>query len=138
MIFPIKYENMDIKLGKNQIKKNYICDEFFTYCILSDPLRVTAQRDLRAFFAEWVTYFTWNEATRKGDQKENSNGKGKHGKTGEGYERQRCVPWLKNQAGPDIGIHLMYGSEIWTLKKADQNRIESFELRVWRRLLGIN
>ena len=31
-----------------------------------------------------------------------------------------------------------YGSESWTLKKADQNRIESFELRVWRRLLGIN
>ena len=30
-----------------------------------------------------------------------------------------------------------YGSESWTLKKADQNRIESFELWVWRRLLRI-
>ena len=30
-----------------------------------------------------------------------------------------------------------YGSESWTIKKADQKRIEAFELWVWRRLLRV-
>ena len=30
-----------------------------------------------------------------------------------------------------------YGSESWTLRKADQLRLKSFEIRAWRRLLRI-
>ena len=32
---------------------------------------------------------------------------------------------------------LMYGSEIWTLKKAEHRRIDAFELWCWRRLLRV-
>ena len=32
---------------------------------------------------------------------------------------------------------VMYGCEIWTLKKAEQQRINAFELWCWRRLLGV-
>ena len=31
----------------------------------------------------------------------------------------------------------MYGCEIWTLKKAERQRIDAFELRCWRRLLRV-
>ena len=31
----------------------------------------------------------------------------------------------------------MYGSEIWTIKKADHRRIDAFELWCWRRLLRV-
>ena len=31
----------------------------------------------------------------------------------------------------------MYGSETWTIKKADCQRIDAFELRCWRRLLRV-
>ena len=30
-----------------------------------------------------------------------------------------------------------YGCESWTIKKAEHRRIDAFELRVWRRLLGV-
>ena len=32
---------------------------------------------------------------------------------------------------------VMYGCEIWTIKKADCRRIDAFELRCWRRLLRV-
>ena len=32
---------------------------------------------------------------------------------------------------------VMYGCESWTVKKAERRRIDSFELRCWRRLLRI-
>ena len=31
-----------------------------------------------------------------------------------------------------------YGVEEWTLKKSDRNRIESFEMWCWRKMLGIS
>ena len=31
----------------------------------------------------------------------------------------------------------MYGCESWTVKKAEHRRIDAFELRCWRRLLGV-
>ena len=32
---------------------------------------------------------------------------------------------------------VMYGCEIWTVKKAEQQRIDAFELWCWRRLLRV-
>ena len=32
---------------------------------------------------------------------------------------------------------VMYGSEIWTIKKAERQRIDAFELWCWRRLLRV-
>ena len=32
---------------------------------------------------------------------------------------------------------VMYGCESWTVKKADSQRIEAFELQCWRRLLRV-
>ena len=32
---------------------------------------------------------------------------------------------------------VMYGRESWTLKKAERQRIDAFELRFWRRLLRV-
>ena len=32
---------------------------------------------------------------------------------------------------------VMYGCESWTIKKAEPRRIDAFELRCWKRLLGI-
>ena len=32
---------------------------------------------------------------------------------------------------------VMYGCEIWTIKKAEQQRIDAFELWCWRRLLRV-
>ena len=32
---------------------------------------------------------------------------------------------------------VMYGSEIWTIKKAEPRRIDAFELWCWRRLLRV-
>ena len=32
---------------------------------------------------------------------------------------------------------VMYGCESWTIKKAESQRIDAFELRCWRRLLRV-
>ena len=32
---------------------------------------------------------------------------------------------------------VIYGCEIWTVKKAERRRIDAFELWCWRRLLGV-
>ena len=36
-----------------------------------------------------------------------------------------------------IFLVVMYGSEIWTLKKAECQRIDAFELWYWRRILRV-
>ena len=36
-----------------------------------------------------------------------------------------------------IVLVIMYGYESWTIKKAERQRIDAFELRCWRRLLRV-
>ena len=36
-----------------------------------------------------------------------------------------------------VFLVVMYGCESWTKKKAEQQRIDSFEMRCWRRLLRV-
>ena len=36
-----------------------------------------------------------------------------------------------------VFLVIMYGCEIWTIKKAEHQRIDSFELQCWRRLLRV-
>ena len=36
-----------------------------------------------------------------------------------------------------VFLVVMYGCESWTVKKAECQRIDAFELRCWRRLLGV-
>ena len=36
-----------------------------------------------------------------------------------------------------VFLMVMYGCELWTIKKAEQQRIDAFELWCWRRLLRI-
>ena len=43
------------------------------------------------------------------------------------------VPLVKAMVFPVV----MYGCESWTIKKADRQRIDAFELQCWRRLLGV-
>ena len=43
------------------------------------------------------------------------------------------VPLVKAMVFPVV----MYGCESWTVKKADQRRIDAFELRCWRRFLRV-
>ena len=43
------------------------------------------------------------------------------------------VPLVKTMVFPVV----MYGCESWTIKKAECQRIDAFELRCWRRLLRV-
>ena len=43
------------------------------------------------------------------------------------------VPLVKAMVFPVV----MYGCESWTVKKAERQRIDAFELRCWRRLLRV-
>ena len=36
-----------------------------------------------------------------------------------------------------VFLGVMYGCESWTIKKAEHQRIDAFELRCWRRLLRV-
>ena len=36
-----------------------------------------------------------------------------------------------------VFLPVMYGCESWTIKKAERQRIDAFELWCWRRLLGV-
>ena len=36
-----------------------------------------------------------------------------------------------------VSLVVMYGCESWTIKKAEHQRIDAFELRCWRRLLRV-
>ena len=38
---------------------------------------------------------------------------------------------------PLVFLVVMYGCESWTIKKAERQRIDAFELRCWRRLLKV-
>ena len=33
---------------------------------------------------------------------------------------------------------LLYGGEVWTIKKADQNKLDAFEVRCYRKVLNIS
>ena len=36
-----------------------------------------------------------------------------------------------------VFLVVMYGCESWTIKKAERQRIDTFELQIWRRLLRV-
>ena len=38
---------------------------------------------------------------------------------------------------PLVSPVVMYGCESWTIKRAERQRIDAFELWCWRRLLGV-
>ena len=44
---------------------------------------------------------------------------------------------LKSNVISKVFPVVMYGSESWTIKKAERQRIDAFELWCWRRLLGV-
>ena len=45
---------------------------------------------------------------------------------------------LENQISSMLkGLEVMYGCESWTIKKAERQRIDAFELWCWRRLLKV-
>jgi hypothetical protein len=55
--------------------------------------------------------------------------------------------WRNRHIGKGVKIKLMktliwpifmYGSEGWTIKKSDENRISAFEMWCWRRLIGVS
>ena len=45
----------------------------------------------------------------------------------------RSIPLIKAMVSPVV----MYGCESWTIKKAERQRIDAFELWCWRRLLRV-
>ena len=73
------------------------------------------------------------------------------------HENKTLVPWMKSYDQPrqplksrDITLPtkvnlvkamvfpvVMYGCETWTIKKAESQRIDAFELGCWRRLLRV-
>ena len=53
-------------------------------------------------------------------------------------KKQRHYPANKGLSGQSYGFPVvMYGCEIWTIKKAEHQRIDVFELWFWRRLLRV-
>ena len=54
--------------------------------------------------------------------------------TGRGKRGWQRMRWLDEKAVFPV---VMYGSESWTIKKAEHQRIDSFELWCWRRLLRV-
>ena len=48
-----------------------------------------------------------------------------------------CSPWGRKVSNIPIGLGLGYGCESWTIKKAEHQRIDAFELWCWRRLLRV-
>ena len=47
------------------------------------------------------------------------------------------LPTKVHQAKAMVFPVVMYGRESWTIKKAERQRIDAFELRCWRRLLRV-
>jgi len=81
------------------------------------------------------------------------SGKGVNGEVGsdESMARQKAVElttiWKNKNVTSALKIRVMksmvwavfqYGVEGWILKKSDRNRIESFEMWCWRKILGIS
>ena len=48
-----------------------------------------------------------------------------------------CVPTNVHIDKVMVFPVVMYGCESWTIKKAEHQRIDAFELRCWRRLLKV-
>jgi len=55
----------------------------------------------------------------------------------EGYCGRKHVGLLLMCACQHVPVHFVYGCESWTVKKAEHQRIDAFELFYWRRLLRI-
>ena len=53
--------------------------------------------------------------------------------------KNRDMTWPKNVLSVKAMVFpvVMYGCESWTIKKAECQRIDAFELRCWRRLLRV-
>ena len=52
------------------------------------------------------------------------------------YHHHSCIVLVKTYLG-DIPLLLSNGCESWTVKKAERQRIDAFELRCWRRRLRV-
>ena len=50
--------------------------------------------------------------------------------------RKQWKEWLTLSSGAPFPV-VMYGCESWTVKKAERQRIDAFELWCWRRLLRV-
>ena len=51
--------------------------------------------------------------------------------------RDITLPTKVHLVKPMVFPVVMYGCESWTIKKAEHQRIDAFELWCWRRLLGV-
>ena len=51
--------------------------------------------------------------------------------------RDMTLPTKVHLVKAMVFLVVMYGSESWTIKKADRQRIDAFELWCWRRLLRV-
>ena len=51
--------------------------------------------------------------------------------------REITLPTMVHLVKAIVFLVVMYGCESWTVKKADCQRIDAFELWCWRRLLGV-
>ena len=53
--------------------------------------------------------------------------------------KSRDITWLTkvHLVKPIVFPVVVYGHESWTIKKAERQRIDAFELRCWRRLLRV-
>ena len=51
--------------------------------------------------------------------------------------RDITLPTKVHLVKPMVFPVVMYGCESWTIKKAERQRIDAFELWCWRRLLGV-
>ena len=51
--------------------------------------------------------------------------------------RDITLPTKVHQVKAMVFPVVMYGCESWTVKKAEHQRIDAFELWYWRRLLGV-
>ena len=52
-------------------------------------------------------------------------------------KKQRCYFANKGPSSKAMVFPVMYGCESWTIKKAEHQRIDAFELWCWRRLLRV-
>ena len=52
-------------------------------------------------------------------------------------KKQRHYSTNKDPSSQSYGFSSMYGCENWTMKKAEHQRIDAFELWCWRRLLRV-
>ena len=53
-------------------------------------------------------------------------------------KKQKHYSTNKDPSSQSYGFSSMYGCENWTMKKAERQRIDAFELWCWRRLLRVH